>query len=68
VHHSIEKMEWVAAGRLHPFDQALHAGFPWCRLVILGTAADLSRCGVFVDLCAGEIFQHANVRLRIFPG
>ena len=26
VHHSIEQMDWVASGRLHPLDSGVHAG------------------------------------------
>ena len=36
VHHSIETMDWVAAGRLHPLDQAFTQAFTVMPLVILG--------------------------------
>jgi sterol desaturase/sphingolipid hydroxylase (fatty acid hydroxylase superfamily) len=66
VHHSIETMDWVAAGRLHPFDQAFTQAFTVVPLVILGYGGGtFAGVAVFVTLLA--IFQHANVRLR-FPG
>jgi sterol desaturase/sphingolipid hydroxylase (fatty acid hydroxylase superfamily) len=66
VHHSIEAMDWVAAGRLHPFDQAFTQAFTVMPLVILGYGGGtFAGVAVFVTLLA--IFQHANVRLR-FPG
>jgi sterol desaturase/sphingolipid hydroxylase (fatty acid hydroxylase superfamily) len=65
VHHSIELMDWVAAGRLHPLDQAFTQAFTVMPLVILGYGAGtFAGVAVFVTLLA--IFQHANVRLR-FP-
>ncbi|HMF82056.1 MAG TPA: sterol desaturase family protein [Acidimicrobiia bacterium] len=66
VHHSIELMDWVAAGRLHPVDQAFTQAFTVMPLVILGfSGGTFAGVAVFVTLLA--IFQHANVRLR-FPG
>ena len=66
VHHSIEMMDWAAAGRLHPLDQAFTQAFTVMPLVILGYGGGtFAGVAVFVTLLA--IFQHANVRLR-FPG
>ncbi len=66
VHHSIELMDWVAAGRLHPLDQAFTQAFTVMPLVILGYGGGaFAGVAIFVTLLA--IFQHANVRLR-FPG
>jgi sterol desaturase/sphingolipid hydroxylase (fatty acid hydroxylase superfamily) len=66
VHHSIELMDWVAAGRLHPLDQAFTQAFTVMPLVLLGYGGGtFAGVAVFVTLLA--IFQHANVRLR-FPG
>jgi sterol desaturase/sphingolipid hydroxylase (fatty acid hydroxylase superfamily) len=65
VHHSIEQMDWVAAGRLHPFDSAFTQAFTIMPLFVLGYGAGVfAGVAVFVTLLA--IFQHANVRLR-FP-
>lgn len=66
VHHSIELMDWVAAGRLHPLDQAFTQAFTVMPLVILGySGGTFAGVTVFVTLLA--IFQHGNVRLH-FPG
>ncbi len=66
VHHSIEQMDWVASGRLHPLDQAFTQAFTVFPLVLLGYGADVfGGVAVFITLLA--LFQHANVRLR-FPG
>jgi sterol desaturase/sphingolipid hydroxylase (fatty acid hydroxylase superfamily) len=66
VHHSIEQMDWVASGRLHPLDQAFTQAFTVFPLVLLGYGAGVfGGVAVFITLLA--LFQHANVRLR-FPG
>ena len=66
VHHSIEQMDWVASGRLHPFDQAFTQAFTVFPLVLLGYGAGVfGGVAAFITLLA--LFQHANVRLR-FPG
>ena len=66
VHHSIEQMDWVASGRLHPLDQAFTQAFTVLPLVLLGYGAGVfGGVAVFITLLA--LFQHANVRLR-FPG
>lgn len=65
VHHSIEQMDWVAAGRLHPIDQAFTQAFTVLPLFVLGYDGGVfAGVAVFVTLLA--LFQHANVRLR-FP-
>ena len=66
VHHSIEQMDWVASGRLHPLDQAFTQAFTIFPLFVLGYGAGIfGGVAVFITLLA--LFQHANVRLR-FPG
>jgi sterol desaturase/sphingolipid hydroxylase (fatty acid hydroxylase superfamily) len=66
VHHSIEQMDWVASGRLHPLDQAFTQAITVFPLVLLGYGAGVfGGVAVFITLLA--LFQHANVRLR-FPG
>jgi sterol desaturase/sphingolipid hydroxylase (fatty acid hydroxylase superfamily) len=65
VHHSIEAMDWVASGRLHPLDSAFTQAFTALPLVLLGyRAGAFAGVAVFFTLLA--LFQHANVRLR-FP-
>jgi sterol desaturase/sphingolipid hydroxylase (fatty acid hydroxylase superfamily) len=66
VHHSIEQMDWIASGRLHPLDQAFTQAFTVFPLVLLGYGAGVfGGVALFITLLA--LFQHANVRLR-FPG
>ena len=66
VHHSIEQMDWVASGRLHPLDQGFTQAFTIFPLFVLGYGAGVfGGVAVFITLLA--LFQHANVRLR-FPG
>jgi sterol desaturase/sphingolipid hydroxylase (fatty acid hydroxylase superfamily) len=65
VHHSIERMDWVASARLHPFDQAFTQACALAPLVVLGYGGGaFAGIAVFFTLLA--LFQHANVRLR-FP-
>lgn len=65
VHHSIEQMDWIAAGRLHPFDSAFTQAFTIMPLFVLGYGGGVfAGVAVFITLLA--IFQHANVRVR-FP-
>ena len=65
VHHSIEQMDWVASGRLHPFDQSFTQAVTILPLFLLGYGGGVfAGVAVFVTLLA--LFQHANVRLR-FP-
>jgi sterol desaturase/sphingolipid hydroxylase (fatty acid hydroxylase superfamily) len=66
VHHSIEQMDWVASGRLHPLDSGFTQAFTVLPLFLLGYDAGVfAAATVFITLLA--LFQHANVRLR-FPG
>jgi sterol desaturase/sphingolipid hydroxylase (fatty acid hydroxylase superfamily) len=66
VHHSIEEMDWLAAGRLHPFDSAFTQAAFLVPLIVLGYDGGVF-AGAAVFITALAIFQHANVRLR-FPG
>ena len=66
VHHSIERMDWLAAARLHPLDAAFTQAFTILPLFLLGYDGRVfAGAAVLVTLLA--IFQHANVRFR-FPG
>jgi sterol desaturase/sphingolipid hydroxylase (fatty acid hydroxylase superfamily) len=66
VHHSIQRMDWVASARLHPIDQAFTQACAIAPLVVLGFGGGaFAGIAVFFTLLA--LFQHANVRLR-FPG
>jgi len=65
VHHSIERMDWVASGRLHPLDSAFTQAVTVLPLFVLGYDGGVfAGVAVFVTFLA--LFQHANVRLR-FP-
>ena len=65
VHHSIEQMDWVASGRLHPIDSAFTQAFTVMPLFLLGFGGGVfAGVAIFVTLLA--LFQHANVRIR-FP-
>jgi sterol desaturase/sphingolipid hydroxylase (fatty acid hydroxylase superfamily) len=65
VHHSIERMDWLAAARLHPLDSAFTHAFTILPLFLLGYDGRVfAGAAVFVTLLA--ISQHANVRFR-FP-
>ena len=66
VHHSIERMDWVASARLHPLDQAFTQACALAPLVVLGYGGG-AFAGVAVFFTLLALFQHANVRLR-FPG
>lgn len=65
VHHSIEEMDWLAAGRLHPFDTAFTTACFLTPLIVLGYDGGVF-AGATIFITALAIFQHANVRLR-FP-
>jgi sterol desaturase/sphingolipid hydroxylase (fatty acid hydroxylase superfamily) len=66
VHHSIEQMDWVASGRLHPLDSGFTQAVTVLPLFLLGYDAG-AFAGVTVVITLLALFQHANVRLR-FPG
>jgi sterol desaturase/sphingolipid hydroxylase (fatty acid hydroxylase superfamily) len=66
VHHSSERLDWLAAGRLHPVDQAFQRSCIVLPLFALG----FSRAtfgGYLVFLTLQAIFIHANVRVRFGP-
>jgi sterol desaturase/sphingolipid hydroxylase (fatty acid hydroxylase superfamily) len=66
VHHSIEEMDWLASGRLHPLDTAFTQACFLTPLVVLGYDGGVFG-GVAVLVTALALFQHSNTRLR-FPG
>jgi sterol desaturase/sphingolipid hydroxylase (fatty acid hydroxylase superfamily) len=65
VHHSIEDMDWLASGRLHPLDQVFTHAVVVVPLYLLGFSGAVFG-GVVVFFTFLALFQHANVRLR-FP-
>ena len=52
VHHSIEQMDWVASGRLHPLDSAFTQACTIAPLIILGYHA-----GVFAGVLTPFMFR-----------
>lgn len=66
VHHSSQRMDWLASARLHPLDQVFTRTATILPLFVLGfTRETLGGYVVFASFWA--LFVHANVRLR-FPG
>jgi sterol desaturase/sphingolipid hydroxylase (fatty acid hydroxylase superfamily) len=66
VHHSSERMDWLAAAHLHPFDGSLGRLLAVIPLAYLGfSQATFGSAIVLLQLHA--IFQHTNVRLRFGP-
>lgn len=66
VHHSSERLDWLAAARLHPLDQALVRAVAAAPLLALGFAAG-PFAGFVVVTQLAAIGVHANVRLRLGP-
>jgi sterol desaturase/sphingolipid hydroxylase (fatty acid hydroxylase superfamily) len=66
VHHSIEQMDWLASGRLHPLDSGFTQACALLPLFLLGYSGG-AFAGVTVAFALLALFIHANVRLR-FPG
>ena len=66
VHHSIEEMDWLAAGRLHPIDSVFTRAATILPLYVLGfSRATFGGYLAFTAFMA--IFIHANVRFRFGP-
>jgi sterol desaturase/sphingolipid hydroxylase (fatty acid hydroxylase superfamily) len=66
VHHSIQEMDWLAAARLHPIDQAFTRSCAVLPLYALGfTRATFGAFLVFTTFQA--LFIHANVRFTFGP-
>jgi len=64
VHHSIEQMDWLASGRLHPLDSAFTQALTIAPLLVLGYGRG-TLAGAAVVFVVLALFQHANTRLRI---
>jgi sterol desaturase/sphingolipid hydroxylase (fatty acid hydroxylase superfamily) len=66
IHHSAERMDWLAGSRLHIVDIVVTRGLSYVPLFVLGfTEAALLMYGVIVTLQA--TFIHANVRFTFGP-
>jgi sterol desaturase/sphingolipid hydroxylase (fatty acid hydroxylase superfamily) len=66
VHHSIEEMDWLASGRLHPLDQIFGRACLVLPLFVLGFGR--ATFGAYLFLATlWAIFVHSNVRLTFGP-
>ena len=66
IHHSSEKMDWLAGSRIHVIDAIVTRSFAFVPVFVLGfSASALYAYLAFVSFHA--VFIHANVRWR-FPG
>lgn len=66
VHHTIKELDWLAAARLHPVDQALSKTIGVAPLILLGfSLPELTFVTVLFTLWA--IFLHSNTRFRFGP-
>jgi sterol desaturase/sphingolipid hydroxylase (fatty acid hydroxylase superfamily) len=66
VHHSSERMDWLAAARVHPLDQLVSKGLILVPLYLLGFSRETF--GAYVALATFHaVLVHANVRLDLGP-
>lgn len=66
VHHSIEELDWLAAHRTHPLDQAISSGLSILPLLALGFSEAAMASYGLVYLLQSHLL-HANVRLPFGP-
>lgn len=66
IHHSIEELDWLAAGRVHPVDQIITKGMSLLPIFALGYTE--VAIGVWAVLYYWQsILIHANVRIGFGP-
>ena len=66
IHHSIEELDWLAAARVHPFDQILTKGASLLPVFAFGFSDSVVIA--YMGLYAWQsILVHSNVRLRLGP-
>jgi sterol desaturase/sphingolipid hydroxylase (fatty acid hydroxylase superfamily) len=64
VHHSVERLYWLNAGRFHPLDTLLQHGSEVAPLILLGADAQvLALYTVFTS--ANGLLRHANIEMRV---
>jgi sterol desaturase/sphingolipid hydroxylase (fatty acid hydroxylase superfamily) len=66
IHHSIEELDWLAAHRVHPADQALTAGASVLPLLLLGFPGDAMGLWGITYFVQSHLI-HANIHLRLGP-
>lgn len=66
VHHSSQRMDWLAAARLHPLDQVAGKALAFVPLYLLGYGTETF--GAYIALAtAHAVLIHSNVRVNIGP-
>lgn len=66
VHHSIEELDWLAAHRVHPFDQIVSSSFSVIPLYLLGFSGEAMVIWGFIYLIQSHLV-HANVAMNFGP-
>jgi sterol desaturase/sphingolipid hydroxylase (fatty acid hydroxylase superfamily) len=66
VHHSSERMDWLAAAHLHPFDGSIGRLLAVIPLAFLGFSRATFGAAILL-LTLHAIFQHANFKVRFGP-
>ena len=62
IHHSIEEMDWMAAHRVHPIDQALTRGISFVPVILLGFSSSTVVIWAFI-FAYQSLLKHSNVRV-----
>jgi sterol desaturase/sphingolipid hydroxylase (fatty acid hydroxylase superfamily) len=66
VHHSSQAMDWLAAYRVHPLDQALTKGLSYAALYGLGFSPGAMAVYTGLFFWVG-VFNHCNIRVPLGP-
>ncbi|TIT04013.1 MAG: sterol desaturase family protein [Mesorhizobium sp.] len=66
IHHSIEELDWLAAHRVHPVDQALTKSASLVPVYLLGFSSPAIALFALIFHVHG-LLLHANVKLNIGP-
>ncbi|TJW41959.1 MAG: sterol desaturase family protein [Mesorhizobium sp.] len=66
IHHSIEELDWLAAHRVHPVDQALTKSASLVPVYLLGFSSPAIILFAFIFHAHG-LLLHANVKLNVGP-
>lgn len=66
VHHSIEELDWLAAHRVHPFDQIVSAIFSVLPVYLLGFSGEAMIISGMIYLVQSHLV-HANVAMNFGP-